>query len=154
MKKAVIVDIDGTLSNCEHRRHFMETKRKDWKNFYDLMYLDTPNKWCVDIIFSTMALVRTNPFEITQVILVSGRPDNYRDITEKWLKLYKIPYSVLLMRREGDNRQDRIVKLEIYEKEIKAKGFEVSFVLDDRKQCVDMWREQGLVCLQCAEGNF
>jgi len=28
------------------------------------------------------------------------------------------------------------------------------FVLDDRDQVVNMWREQGFKCLQVAEGNF
>lgn len=39
MSKAIIVDLDGTLANCEHRRHFLETKPKDWKSFHGLVHL-------------------------------------------------------------------------------------------------------------------
>jgi FMN phosphatase YigB (HAD superfamily) len=30
--RAIIVDLDGTLTSCEHRRHFVTGKNKDWKN--------------------------------------------------------------------------------------------------------------------------
>ena len=63
----------------------------------------------------------------------------------------------LLMRSDGDNRSDYIVKKEIYEQNIRD-WQDVLFVLDDRnsKKCpvVDMWREQGLTCFQVAEGDF
>ena len=32
--------------------------------------------------------------------------------------------------------------------------YRVLFVLDDRNQVVDMWRDIGLTCLQVADGNF
>jgi hypothetical protein len=31
---------------------------------------------------------------------------------------------------------------------------DVFLVVDDRQQVVDMWRKEGLTCLQVAEGNF
>lgn len=37
--------------------------------------------------------------------------------------------------------------------EVKGK-YDVLFCVDDRKQVTDMWRRNGLICLQCAEGNF
>jgi len=30
----------------------------------------------------------------------------------------------------------------------------VLFIVEDRSSVVDMWRAQGLVCLQCAPGEF
>lgn len=57
------------------------------------------------------------------------------------------------MRPEGDERKDSIVKQEIYEKYIKDR-YNVRFVLDDRNQVVDMWREVGLKVLQVAPGDF
>lgn len=45
-----------------------------------------------------------------------------------------------------------MIKLEIYEKEIREK-FTIVFVIDDRQK-VDTWRAQNLVVLQCAPGGF
>jgi adenylate cyclase class IV len=59
----------------------------------------------------------------------------------------------LFMRQAGDNRDDRIVKREIYEREIKGR-YNVRFVLDDRNKVVALWRDLGLPCFQVADGDF
>jgi FMN phosphatase YigB (HAD superfamily) len=145
MTKAIIVDLDGTLSDSSHRQHYMEKKPKDWKSFYDGMVDDKPNDWCKWLV----AHFR----ETHAIILVSGRPDDYKEKTEKWLSRYGIYYNVLHMRKAGDFRNDFIIKKEIYDAHIKP-DYQVEFCVDDRKQVVDMLRAEGLVCLQCAEGNF
>ena len=88
-----------------------------------------------------------------EVILVSGREDKFREQTEAWLLKHKVKYVELIMRLSGDNRNDAIIKQEIYENHIKDK-YEIEFVLDDRNRVVDMWRNNGLKCLQVADGNF
>ena len=60
----------------------------------------------------------------------------------------------LLMRKDGDNRPDQIVKRELYERHVVGL-YEVEGVLDDRAKVVRMWRDElGLTCLQVADGNF
>ncbi|OGW10302.1 MAG: hypothetical protein A2W75_02735 [Nitrospinae bacterium RIFCSPLOWO2_12_39_15] len=144
MKQAIIVDLDGTLANCDHRRHFVEQKPKDWNKFYAGIEKDTVNKWCKTLL---------QKFHDTFIIIVSGRPDNYRDITLNWLEAQSIFYDKIFMRKSGDYRTDYIVKKELYEEHIKGE-YEVIIVIDDRKQVVNMWRKEGLVCLQCAEGEY
>ena len=58
------------------------------------------------------------------------------------------------MRKTGDNRKDSIIKKEIYEKYLKPMNYHVLFILDDRNQVVEMWREMGFTVFQVAEGNF
>lgn len=142
---AVIVDLDGTLSDCRPRRKFIEGKKKDWIGFYEAAKDDLPNEWC-------KSLVQQLRFRYA-IILVSGRPENYREASEKWLKENGIHYHSLLMRKEGDYRADFIIKEEIYREHIEP-TFNIVFAVDDRKQVTDMWRKIGLVCLQCDEGNF
>jgi hypothetical protein len=58
------------------------------------------------------------------------------------------------MRPEGDNRKDSIVKRELFDTHVRNK-FYIDFVLDDRDQVVDMWRNDlGLTCLQVDWGDF
>jgi len=143
-QRGIIVDIDGTLSDPTHRRHFMEGK-KDWKSFYDNMALDTPNQWCHYLVGKFVC--------DNAIILVSGRPDDYRKTTEEWLSKFGIPKTELFMRKSGDFREDYIIKKEIYNSNIEP-FYDIFFCVDDRKQVVDMWRSLGLTCLQCADGNF
>ena len=76
------------------------------------------------------------------IILVSGRPGNYREATEKWLDKHGFEFDVLLMRRAGDKRPDTEVKKEIYDKCLKK--YEIECVFDDRPRIINMWKEQGL----------
>lgn len=70
----------------------------------------------------------------------------------KGLKAQCIPYQ-LYMRGEGATRKDSIIKEELFMEHVYRK-YNVLFVLDDRNQVVDKWREMGLTCFQVAPGNF
>lgn len=145
--KAIIVDIDGTLANIEHRRHFVTQEKPDWKSFYAAMVMDTPNDWCVDLVHRYRKDHR--------IIFVSGRPSGYQFTTNRFLRYCGFVFGEydLYMRAEGDSRSDFIVKKEIYDLFIKGQ-WEITLCVDDRQQVVDMWREQGLLCLQCHKGDF
>ena len=89
------------------------------------------------------------------ILLISGREEIYRAVTEYWLGTHGLlKYRLgLIMRAEKDNRPDEIVKRELYEQKIQP-HYQVGLVLDDRNKVVKMWRELGLTCLQVAEGDF
>jgi predicted kinase len=148
-ERVAIVDIDGTAALIDHRRHFVQTSKgnpKDWKSFFGAMEKDKPN----EAVRTTVWALHESGFKI---IFCSGRPADYRRITEDWLTENNFPHYAVLMRRFGDKRPDNIIKQEIYEQLIKP-YFQVELVLDDRDSVVKMWREQGLTCMQVAEGDF
>ncbi len=142
---AIICDLDGTLCNIDHRLHHVKNGRKDWKQFFEAMTQDRANPWCLDILRVTHL----------DVVFCSGRPDDYKNHTVAWLnKNARLEKGFhLLMRRAGDFRADDIVKEIILDFEILTR-FAPAVVIDDRQRVVDMWRRRGLVCLQCAEGEF
>ena len=144
-KSAIIIDLDGTLADISHRRHHVEDGNKNWKAFYNGITRDDINVWCHAIIdrFS----------DDNEVLLVTGRPEPYRDITRAWLDRYHISYSGLFMRPDKDYRKDFVIKQEIYDNYIKD-SFDILFAIDDRQQVVDMWRRNDITCLQCAEGDL
>lgn len=146
---AVICDLDGTLCQIDHRLHFVvhpePRKKKDWKSFSENLIYDKVNEWCADIL---------ELFDCSShIVLCSGRADNYKDLTEKWLLENKIIYTNLFMRRRDDFRPDNIIKEVILDFEILTR-YKPYFFIDDRKSVVDMWRKRGYTCLQCAEGDF
>lgn len=145
-QKAIIVDLDGTLSNTRHRKHFVEQEEKDWKSFYAGITEDLPHEWCLELIKGMKS-------QGIQILFVSGRPSDYRKATEMWLTFHAPEYEGLFMRAKGDMRLDSIIKAEIYKNEIEP-NYEILFCVDDRQQVVDAWRELGLTCLQCDKGNF
>lgn len=108
---------------------------------------DLPNMAIVELYITLWA---SSKYEM---VIVSGRSDEYYKFTEQWLSWNEIPYTDLIMRKKSDFRSDSIVKEEIL-KRILSKGKEIAFVVDDRQQVVDMWRRNGITCLQCDVGNF
>lgn len=161
---AIVCDLDGTLCNVEHRRHFVrpvepvgelkveqdgsvEVKpfKKNWMAFYEGIKDDTLNKWCRDILTS---------FSLAcPIVLCSGRGQEYENQTVEWLMRHDIEFDELFMRQRKDSRKDSIVKEIILDFEILTR-YEPHFFIDDRSQVVEMWRKRGYVCLQCDEGNF
>lgn len=135
---AIICDIDGCAAHrCD----------RDWFE-YEKVISDEAD-------FAVRNIVNAFYDKGYTVLFVSGREGTAvcKDLTQRWLNENGFKHHSLMMRKEGDYRRDSIVKQEIYEQHIKDK-YVVEFVLDDRQQVVDMWREVGLKCLQVAPGDF
>lgn len=146
INNSLIIDIDGTLANVDHRVKFVRQEPKDWKSFHGGLSDDSVHHWCQEIIESFVA-------RNYEILLLTGRGEEYREETISWLKENQITFHKLFMRARADRREDEIVKKEIYQKEISA-HHNVLFVIEDRKKVVKMWRELGLICLQCDWGDF
>ena len=145
-EKVVVCDIDGTITDCEHRRHHLDGDKKDWKGFFSEMSQDSlrleiaaqVGKLCMD--------------EDATLIFVSARPEEYHKITMDWLdNHFSVGPIRLIMRNSNDSRDDTIVKKEIYDKYLK--NMNVIRVFDDRPKVIRMWRELGLDCTDCGNGE-
>ncbi|CAB4182935.1 polynucleotide kinase [uncultured Caudovirales phage] len=140
---SIIVDIDGTLAHMNGRSPYD----------YSKVSTDTLDETVASIVRRYYQRDIMSDLPDTYVVIVSGREAVCKPETEQWLADNGIRYDELYMRAAEDKRDDRIVKQEIYEANIKPR-FNVRFVLDDRDRVVKMWREQGLKVLQVAEGDF
>jgi phosphoglycolate phosphatase-like HAD superfamily hydrolase len=143
-REIVVFDIDGTLADVSARLHHIRQKPRNWKAFFAGMSEDKE----VHAIVRLCNLVYDAG---VRVVLCSGRPEEYRRQTVDWLARVGVRYDELRLRRKGDRRSDTIAKREMLEGLDLA---DILFVVEDRSSVVEMWREQGLVCLQCAPGEF
>jgi hypothetical protein len=99
----------------------------------------------------------SDPAYDTRIIFSSGRPEKCREGTVVWLAGMWPGTYTLLMRKDGDYRQDCIIKQEMLDGPMRDMGATKDTILcamDDRQQVVDMWRANGVICLQVAEGKF
>lgn len=140
LKNCIVVDLDGTLSDCSARRYLVEGKHRDYEAFHARLGEDPPNNWCRTL------LKAMNNF--CWIILVSARPKKYTGATHSWLLHHHVQFDELhLLREEGDSTPDQELKRAwlraLPERE------RILFVVDDRQKVVDMWREEGMTCLQC-----
>ena len=146
-KPTILFDIDGTLADIVHRRHFLDEEKPNWHAFNDAMGDDTPNTPIVNL-YKTLW-----DSEQYTIVIVTGRGEEHRKLTEQWLAWNEILFDQLLMRPAKDSRADYIIKQEILDA-LRDQGHEILFTVDDRQQVVDMWRRNGITCLQCDEGDF
>ena len=143
-EELVIFDIDGTLADISERIHHIKRKPKNWNAFNTGMAQDKA-------IHSMVRLCNILYASGIHIILCSGRNERNRPGTVEWLNKQGVNYHELLLRRDEDYRPDSAVKRELIQGLDKNK---ILFVVEDRSRVVEMWRSEGLVCLQCAPGEF
>jgi predicted kinase len=137
LQNAIICDLDGTLSIMHNRSPFAEHGCIN----------DNVNEPVKDVL----EWAKSNGISI---ILLSGRNGRQLEETKEWLIKNNIPYDALHMRPVGDNRKDSDLKYQMFNDYIKDNYF-VKFVMDDRDQVVDLWRQKvGVACFQVNYGDF
>lgn len=130
----IIFDLDGTLANCEHRRHFVDPSydinylksccdegkycnihtgekfKPNWKAFYEACDKDMP-------INETIYILRQLAERQKEIQIWSGRCESVRDKTISWLDKHlgfdwfidgKCP--IVKMRPIGDSTPDDVLK--------------------------------------------
>jgi predicted secreted acid phosphatase len=143
---AILFDLDGTLCNVYHRRQYVATKPRNWDAWNAGIINDKPISQVLEVF---NALKDRFP-----IFFVSGRSDDYRDVTVQWFEkhcIYEHDYNGLLMRKYKDHRDDAIVKGEIADQI--EENYKIFAVFDDRKRVVDMWLKRGIFVFDVGQGK-
>jgi FMN phosphatase YigB (HAD superfamily) len=152
-QKIIVFDIDGTLANCEHRRHYVRTdpvtgkKNRRWDLFnkgipHDSVYQDL--HWLFQLLMAQEECI---------MLIATGRNEENREETTRWLTDHDLYFYQLYMRKSGDHRDDAIVKFEILE-QIKSEYGTPYLWFDDRTKVVNAIRKAGIRVLQVQPGDF
>tara|TARA_Y100000310_G_C20547602_1_gene746375 strand:- start:703 stop:1140 length:438 start_codon:yes stop_codon:yes gene_type:complete len=142
----IVIDLDGTLCDCEHRQHLAQAQQ--WDEFHSKLGDDLPHKEVALIVDRLIGY---------EVIACTGRNEAWRIATEKWLRHFRFHVDALIMRPDGDWRSDHELKPVLLEEHFGSKEKvlnEVILVLDDRDKVVEAWREYGLPCWQVRPGGY
>jgi hypothetical protein len=145
-KKAyAIFDLDGTLAEIGERQIYAVAG--EWDEFNSRCSHDKPRLG----ILAMCNAWATHPGN--GVIILTGRSDKWIEKTLYWLELWQVKYDYLIMRDEGDHMPDFEMKKKalkgLIEEEVK-----IIFVVEDRDACVNMFREEGLICLKAGESVY
>jgi beta-phosphoglucomutase-like phosphatase (HAD superfamily) len=137
--KAVIWDLDGTLSNDRARAHFVEVeqgRRRDWKSYFDAIDEDPP-------IAASMEILQALRARGIRIIFLTGRPEYTRPKTERWLQANGLTdYDHLIMRPEGEFRPAGEFKVD--ELNRLCEQYEVVCAFEDRIDVAEHLRQAGV----------
>lgn len=145
MKKAVIFDIDGTLSNPAHRLPLIEGTSKNWSAFYEACDQDTLHEGISRILDECVA-------GGIAIVLMTGRVESVRAKTEKWLKANGISYDLLLMRRDNEYAKDYELK-EIWVRNLSG-AYDFIAAYDDMSHNIEMFKRLGIAANLASDGKI
>ena len=135
----IIIDIDDTL--CLSGRRFELAKKSNGKIDWDIAHNpelvkeDKPNLPMID-------LAKRYKKDGFKIIILTGRPDSIKEVTENWLDKYGIEYDELYMRTKREYyTKAHIFKKRIYEMYIKD---DVMCAYDDDEEIIQMWNDLGI----------
>lgn len=134
----VIFDLDGTLANNEHRKHWITVSPKNWEAWNAETMGDS-------LIWQTKIALTAFHKAGSRIIVCTARGEECRDLTMRWLEKYDIwqMVSQMYMRPPKDFRKDCIVKSEMLD-QLRKDGYDPKMVFDDRKQVKRMWVDRGI----------
>ena len=131
LPKVAVYDIDGTLANHQ-------SNGKDSRSPYDWMRVkeDLVNEHVKEMLL----LHKNSGYKI---VIVSGRDSVCRPLTIEWLNENSIPFDMLLMRKQNDNRPDDVVKEEIIDNDI-LPYYNIKAWVDDRAKVCRCLHKKGI----------
>jgi beta-phosphoglucomutase-like phosphatase (HAD superfamily) len=139
VRRAVIWDLDGTLSDDRARAHFVEVeegRQRDWKSYFDAIEEDPP-------IAASIALLHALHKDGIAIVYLTGRPEHTREKTERWLKANGLDeHELLLMRPAGEKRPAGDFKVEVVA-ELRDR-FDLICAFEDRIDVAESLRRGGL----------
>lgn len=137
--KCVVFDLDGTLSKSNHRKHLAISK--DWDAYHNEFRNDKPN---TDVITRLKNFYYNTPYEI---IILTGKPELYRETADIWLARHNIPYDKMIMREDGDYRRN----YEFKEDFIAPNHQNIIIGFDDFQQVIDVYKKYDVPCIYIEE---
>ncbi|MBI1823791.1 MAG: hypothetical protein HYR80_06760 [Nitrospirae bacterium] len=141
-KRAIIVDIDGTIADHSHRNKWVKNDNPDWVKFHEDLINDKPIAWCVELVTG----MAKHGYAI---IFMTARPHEYWQETYDWLqKIFPLEDMghTLICRRDDDFSSAPEYKSRMYQGFI-SRDFDVLFAIDDDPSVVETFRYLGLPTL-------
>ncbi|AUG88496.1 3'-phosphatase, 5'-polynucleotide kinase [Vibrio phage Vp_R1] len=142
LPKAVIFDLDGTLSCGKHRLHLLPPKElahinSSWDEFNLAAGADDP-------IEDNITILKALKDQDYKIIILTGRSATAKKVTEEWLDLHSVPYDDLIMRGSDDDRKDTVIKEEVLRGLMRF--FHIVACFDDLEHVAKHIRSLGLTC--------
>lgn len=136
LRLAYSFDLDGTLAHTNGKR-----------GPYDF------TKYHLDDLDDNLATLIDNLPSGAAIVILTGRGEEYRAECVEWLERKGLSWDRLIMRPEGDTRNDAVVKSDLWDEHISGK-FNVLAHFDDRNRVVKALRKKGIKVAQVNFGDF
>lgn len=141
MMKVAIFDLDNCISNDSWRKDIIDFKTEGmhnerWHEYHTLCDLDR---------IENAHMIEQEASEGNKIVIITGRPERYRNKTIGWLNAHNIEFHSLLMRGDKDKRTSADVKKELLLRFCNDNApVEIQVAFDDRQDIIDTYKEIGV----------
>jgi hypothetical protein len=142
---AVVIDIDGVLSDAAGRQHFIERGNYDWDAFFEACGDDA-------IIEEIARLIEVLDKQLV-IVLLTGRPMRVQPQTLAWLERYGLRWDLLVMRNWGNYLQVTEFK-RVVVRQLREHGLDLRLALDDDPSNHAMFVSEGIPCVYIHSGYY
>ena len=140
---AVIVDVDGVISDASSRQHLAKARR--WDEFFAGCPDDPP-------LEATAALVSSLAADLT-VVLLTARPWHLLNDTLAWLKMHEVRWDLLILRPPNSGGSSRAYKATEVDN-LRRHRFDLLYALEDDPRNVEMYAEEDVPCVYVYSGYY
>lgn len=136
-KGCIMVDVEGTLSNCDHRIHHLENKNYDKWN--ELFINDTPN-------IKNIKMVENWYKDNKTIIISTAKPYKYLREVKQWIKQNcsfvpsRFLFRYITCLTSPEVKQEHIHML-------RNIGFKINSAIDDRDDILEMYRKNNILAI-------
>lgn len=139
-KPIVLVDLEGTLTDSDHRIKYWEAK--DYDTWNNLLYADRPNSPVIDLVVELSMHCR--------IFIATAKPVQYKKEIHAWLDEHlPIKPDVVMMRPEGNKETSPDLK-ESWVISLAAHNQTIALAIDDRSDVINMYRDKGLITIDAS----
>ena len=164
LRPAMIFDLDGVISDAEHRQHYLSSARartgrsgadsispQDWSDFFTAAEHDPP---LPDGLALVTAAVKASARRIgAAVIICTARPHYTTDITRRWLADHGVRPNLLILRTPDDESSSEAFKHRELGR-LREAGYSVELAIDDDERIISMYRDEGVFALYRHSGYY
>ena len=139
-------DMDGVLADNEWRNSMLLADPIDWNSYHLMSTSDEAHEPMCDLIHSIKGHGECcDAYPVNNLVEIwTARPEQFREITEDWLRINDVPFDTIRMRPDGDWRPAAEIKVEWLIKVNAKEGHSVAMVFDDSTKIVKAMQDTGI----------
>lgn len=148
MTLVIICDLEGVLTDNAHRLHLF--KAGQWDEYESECVNDAPFTQTIKMVRTILELN-----ESSILVVVTGRYPKWEQLTNQWLMDNRVYPDWVVYRDKFDipKTKEPLLKEQMLAEIKNNYGEEYTFLaLDDKDDCVEMYRNAGIECWQVRAG--
>lgn len=146
-KPAIVLAIDGTVSDNSNRLHYLKGEFPDWVRYHAEFLKDKPIQ-ATKTLINALIWYRHMKVPDLEIVLNTDRPSYMRNLTEEWMQEHVGIHNCKIYTRNHNSAKMSPLETKEYNLKRIKREFNVLMAFDNDPEAADMYAANGVTCLQ------